>query len=292
MGEGIIIAHPDTGFTYHPEMLDGDRVFGTFGNKKSIDKSFFEFVIKQGKKGFMESALDHEAPFKKKLPLAFPSHRTATCSLITSNIGAPSIGDFPIYELNYILRNQPFAFVTGGAPKSKLLPIRVSSSVIVGVRTAIAHTRVIHYAVDVNKRRLVPDSILGSDKVGVISISLAFVKLAGLSPDKGRAERIMSGAIRKAIKHAKHSGIIVFVAAGQSHRVDFPKDAAKLLSGYLAKLPNTIAVAGCDFEGGKYVLGHYGPYVDITAPAKGGSKRHNSNNSILPSQTSHELETI
>ena len=89
-GEGIKIAHPDTGYTRHPDFFD-QRV-----------------LVDEGK-DFMDDDDDAE----DLLTGSAPSHGTSTGSVIMSAVG-PSDVDH----------------VTGAAPKAMLIPLRVKDSVI------------------------------------------------------------------------------------------------------------------------------------------------------------------
>ena len=89
-GEGIKIAHPDTGYTRHPDFFD-QRV-----------------LINEGK-DFMDDDTDAEDP----LTGSAPSHGTSTGSVIMSAVGPSNVDH-----------------VTGVAPKALLIPLRVKDSVI------------------------------------------------------------------------------------------------------------------------------------------------------------------
>lgn len=98
-GEGILVGHPDTGYTTHPEIWDADPAL-----RRVRDDLGFDYVagdpipIDDLDDGFME----------------FPGHGTSTASVIMSGIG--SAGDD--------------RFVSGVAPKADLVPFRVSTSVV------------------------------------------------------------------------------------------------------------------------------------------------------------------
>jgi serine protease len=89
-GENIRIAHPDTGYTRHPEFFD-QRV-----------------LVAEGR-----DFLDGDNDAKDLLTGSAPSHGTSTGSVIMSAVG-PNNGDH----------------VTGVAPKALLVPLRVKDSVI------------------------------------------------------------------------------------------------------------------------------------------------------------------
>jgi len=92
-GAGIVVAHPDTGYTEHPEIFDPARLL--------VGESF-DFIV--GTAGALDP-LEGENP----------SHGTSTGSVIMSSAGPPP---------------GAAAFVTGIAPGVSLVPLRVSDSVI------------------------------------------------------------------------------------------------------------------------------------------------------------------
>lgn len=93
-GNGIVIAHPDTGYTAHPELIEGSTLLAARGYDYEDDRS------------------DPVDPLVGRAP----GHGTATASVILS---APS-GK----------RNDRKKSVTGVAPRASLIPIRVSSGVV------------------------------------------------------------------------------------------------------------------------------------------------------------------
>ncbi|HMN28535.1 MAG TPA: S8 family serine peptidase [Caldilineaceae bacterium] len=91
-GEGIIVGHPDTGYTQHPEIWDQARLLAGAG-------------------------YDFETPDSNPQdPLAglTPGHGTSTASVIMSSVSSEVGG----------------VFVTGAAPSASLVPLRVATSVI------------------------------------------------------------------------------------------------------------------------------------------------------------------
>lgn len=92
-GAGIVVAHPDTGYTEHPEIFDPARLL--------VGESF-DFLAET------PGALD-------PLEGENPGHGTSTGSVIMSGAG-PQAG--------------AAAFVTGIAPRASLVPLRVNDSVI------------------------------------------------------------------------------------------------------------------------------------------------------------------
>lgn len=89
-GRGSIVAHPDTGYTRHPELMRSDILFA----------KGYDFVADA------PDALD---------PLDPPNagHGTSTGSVIVSDVGPAGV-----------------THVTGVAPRASLIPLRVSSSVV------------------------------------------------------------------------------------------------------------------------------------------------------------------
>jgi len=92
-GAGIVVAHPDTGYTVHPEFFDPTRL--------RVGESF----------DFLAGTPDAVDPLDGE----HPGHGTSTGSVIMSNAG-PLPGTA--------------AFVSGIAPQASLVPLRVSDSVI------------------------------------------------------------------------------------------------------------------------------------------------------------------
>lgn len=99
-GSGILIGHPDTGYTHHPEIWSSDGA----SNRVRYDLGF-DFVGGDG------DPIDELAG--SPLTLEFPSHGTATASVLMSEAGGPET-----------------RFVTGVAPRATLVPFRVSTSVV------------------------------------------------------------------------------------------------------------------------------------------------------------------
>ncbi|MFK8032378.1 MAG: S8 family serine peptidase [Gammaproteobacteria bacterium] len=111
-GKGIVIAHPDTGYTLHPELTDGGRVLAHRGYD------------------FEDNKTDPIDPLVGKAP----GHGTSTGSVIISTTGDQTPAN-PHY-------------VTGVAPEASLIPIRISSSVVhLSFRRLI---RAIYLAIDEN----------------------------------------------------------------------------------------------------------------------------------------------
>jgi serine protease len=156
-GQGIVIGHPDTGYRPHPEILPN-------------------LLVAQGR-NFLNNNPTESADATDKLErpngVIFPSpgHGTATSSVIISPQGDQTPG------------NKNTKFVTGVAPGAKLIPLRVTYSVVLLGMMKLAQS--IYYATDRGAH--------------VISISLG-----GLS----------CFFLRSAIAYAQKNGVIVAAAAG------------------------------------------------------------------------------
>lgn len=112
MGEGIVVAHPDTGYTPHPELIHGGRILAARGYD------------------FEDDDADAADPLKGQAP----GHGTATGSVLVSTQGDQS-PDAP-------------HFVSGGAPGAGLIPIRVSTGVVhLSFRRLV---KAIYHAIDEN----------------------------------------------------------------------------------------------------------------------------------------------
>ena len=240
-GEGIIIAHPDTGWTLHPELINGNRYLTGYPLSKNFFGSLSEYQIAED-----------------DLSGLHPSHGTTTASLMLSEENHPSRNNPNKYP-NY---NVPLSeYVTGIAPKVEVLPLRVTNFVVLGVarigtksiNTYASLSKAIYYALS-----------LRTDSVGVISISLG-----GLgSPNN----------LQQALKKARQKGVIVIAAAGQVPSY-YAKDLS-ILKGpaFPSTSIHTISVAGCDSnfetkmkdeEDRIFNIGFYGYQVEITTPGYG-----------------------
>lgn len=177
-GEGIAIAHLDTGWTRHPELIKGGRYW-----TDALTKNFFGRFSRNY--GTAEDPLSGPNP----------SHGTTTASLMLSEEGHPGADDpteFPDY-------NVPAEdFVTGIAPKVEVIPLRVTNFVFLGAgytegdleSTYGSLTRAIYYTLSLN-----------TDIISVISISMG-----GLGQPK---------YVEQALKKTRQKGVITIAAAGQ-----------------------------------------------------------------------------
>lgn len=114
-GEGVKIAHPDTGYTHHRSIWSDVPS----ANKLLLNEDF-DFL------GGDEEPIDE----LWGAPLQFPGHGTATASVA---VGGPGIPD-------------P-AQVTGSAPRARLASLRVATSVV-HFLDYVHLTRAIHHAVE------------------------------------------------------------------------------------------------------------------------------------------------
>ncbi len=157
-GEGVVIGHPDTGYRRHPEIA-ANLLTG-------IGRDLFD------------NDDDPQDELKKTFPWQNGGHGTGTASVIVSPRGAADAN--------------PQNAVSGTAPHAKLVPFRVSDSVVVLDTLNLA--RAIELATD-----------RGAD---VISISMG-----GLGSDR----------LHDAVVYATSRGVIVLAAAGNCVRfVVFP----------------------------------------------------------------------
>jgi serine protease len=147
-GAGVQIGHPDTGYTPHDEIAS------------TLDLGLG--------KDFLGEDDDPRDDLEDHLGKEFPGHGTGTASVIASPEGSP--GGRP-------------AFVTGVAPAARIVPLRVSRSVILLSMRRLAAA--IRYA--------------GDQDLPVVSISMG---------------GLWSHALHEAIRYATDRGTIVCAAAG------------------------------------------------------------------------------
>ncbi len=196
-GHGIVVAHPDTGYTKHPEIIDN----------LLLEKGY-DFLEKDN------NATDElERPFGQVINN--PGHGTSTASVIVSNQGK---------EADY--SNQKY--VNGVAPGAKVLPLRVSYSVVLLSIRNLAEA--IEYAAD-NGAHIV-----------TISMGTAF----------------HNQRLRTAIIYAQKRGVIIIAASGTLiPYVVFP-----------AAYDEVIAVTGSNVQREIWWGASRGKQVDVTAPGQ------------------------
>ncbi len=197
MGEGVEIAHLDTGYTRHPEMIEPSRL-----------------LVSRGYDYFDNDPDPIDKDAGRSQGLTHFGHGTATGSVIASAIGAQA--SFPFDR-----------FVTGMAPKSSLIPIRVDNDVVIW--NARRDVKGIEHAV--------------RELAHIISMSRA-----GLS----------SKTLAAAVGYATGLGIIVVAAPGNC----MPTCGVY----YPAKLKTTIAPAATDEQSMPWKKTGNGKRVDISAP--------------------------
>lgn len=197
-GEGIVIGHPDTGYTLHPALWPA-----TAPERRLLKDQGYDYVGSDG---------DPLDPLRSGLPLTFPGHGTGTASVLMGER----------YE------RVPGQQIVGVAPRAKLLPLRVSESVIHFDFTHL--TKAIYFCANRGAH--------------VISMSLG-----GPFP---------SGALTRAIQYAISQGVIVLAAAGNVYPFVV----------YPAKLGEVIAVAACNASRAPWASSARGPEVDLSAPGE------------------------
>ena len=157
-GEGVVIGHPDTGYRRHPEIAAN--------------------LLTGLGRDLVDNDDDPQDELKKTFPWQNGGHGTGTASVIVSPRGAADAN--------------PQNAVSGTAPHAKLVPFRVSDSVVVVDTLNLA--RAIELATDRG--------------VDVISISMG-----GVGSDR----------LHDAVVYATSRGVIVLAAAGNCVRfVVFP----------------------------------------------------------------------
>jgi serine protease len=196
-GQGIIIAHPDTGYTQHPEIISNLLLDKGFNYIKRT-KDPFDTLEKSGGEIINN-----------------PGHGTSTASLMISPPGAQG---------NYANGK----YVTGVAPGAKVLPLRVTYSVV------LLSTRNLAEAIE-----------YGTDNgCHVITISL------------GTA--LPNPRLRSAILYAQKRGVIIVAASGTM----IPYVV------YPAAYDEVIAVTGSNIRREIWGGASRGKKVDVTAPGQ------------------------
>lgn len=203
-GEGVIVGHPDTGYSEHPEIIS-------------------RLLVKKGH-DYVKDDVDPKDDLDGGV-LLFPGHGTGTSSVIVSPKGAQ--GDYGSSN------GEPVA-VWGVAPGARLIPLRVSRSVVLDVPWA------------------------GS---GVLSLARAIE----LAADRGAHVISMSvgtgfanSRLLKAVQYAQRRGVIVLAAAG--NYVPFVV--------WPAAYSEVIAVAASNARRKTWKYSSFGSAVDVTAPGE------------------------
>lgn len=263
LGEGIVIAHPDTGWAPHSQYninnIDRARSHNIFepsltGNNKA------RHSIRNGDAG---GTITHGTGTGSIILGGDPNDNKELWSTVTGPLEFTDYIPGPVYNRLYnggrkITDRR--GHLTGVAPKATVLPIKMipDETDLESLQQGLGVIRLfdedlikaIRYAID--------------QQVHVISLSLG-----GLMHDEVR--QILDEAI---LEH----DIIVVAAAGQT----FAENALTVASSVAslgdrlgsddsvilpAAYQNVIAVAGCPPDGAPWKESHAGPNVDITAPA-------------------------
>jgi thermitase len=186
-GEGILVGHPDTGYSDHPQLNEPGRLLVAQG---------FDFE-------------DDDADARDDFSGFFPGHGTSTGSVIMSGMDST-------------------ASIVGVAPRCKLIPLRVTTSVVLTSFSKLAEA--IRFAADQGHH--------------VLSISLG-------GP-------FWSRYLSRAVDYALERGVIIVSAAGNV----WP------FVVYPARLDGVIAAAACNCARSVWPDSATGPAVDITAPGQ------------------------
>ncbi|MEA5573589.1 S8 family peptidase [Calothrix sp. UHCC 0171] len=194
-GDGIIIGHPDTGYTPHPEIINNLLTAQGYDFIKNDHDPIDELQRSGGE------------------VINNPGHGTSTASVIVS----PQSG-----ETNY----PNGKYVTGVAPGAKIIPLRVSYSVVLLSIRNLAEA--IEYA--------------ANNGVHILTISLG----AGFPNQR----------LRTAIIYAQKRGVIIVAASGTT--VPFVV--------YPAAYDEVIAVTGSTVDRGIWWGATTGKQVDVAAP--------------------------
>ena len=219
LGKGVLIFHPDTGYTEHPLIKD---------NLYSSGISYLE-----KSKNALDDLLGSNA-----------GHGTHTASVM--------IAEGNIKETLEDDRVREF-YLTGISPKAKLVPMRVTTNVFLGVYFGGDKTNTVS-----NLARAINDAN-SFPNVGVISISLG--------------TWLHQFSLYTAINSAKNKGMIICAAAGQIYNTIESEISPPSIP---ASYDNVIGVAACDGNLKRYWLGLFGRGVDVTAPGVGVFHAHTS----------------
>jgi hypothetical protein len=203
-GAQVIIGHPDTGYSEHPEILSN-----------LLAKKGHDYVKNDSD---AKDDLDSGA-------LLFPGHGTGTSSVVVSPKKAQ--GDFGSTN------GLPNA-VWGVAPGAKLIPIRVSRSVVLDVFWAGGGVRELAMAIE----------YAADNGAHVVSISMG----TGFANSR----------LLKAVQYAQRRGVIILAAAG--NYVPFVV--------WPAAYSEVIAVAASNAQHKTWRFSSSGSSVDVTAPGE------------------------
>lgn len=261
LGEGIIIAHPDTGWAPHPQY-----------NQQQLDltQSFNASNGKIGGRSARHSVQNADASIPNI------AHGTATGSVILGGSGS-GIGSSNIVEGDLTLAANLF----GGRDYSSSKPVVDKRGVLAGVAPR-ATVRPIKFIDDA------PADIDGSglNGIGVVRFAdedlvtaLNYARTSGAHVVSLSIGGLMHDCVREAIDLAVESNLIIVAAAGQTYTMEGFNILSDIAAGLgipsadTVTLPaayaNVIAVAGCSPDGRPWDESLRGPNVDVTAPADG-----------------------
>ncbi len=280
LGEGIIIAHPDTGWAPHPQY-----------NQQNIDvaQSFNAATGMIGGQAARHSAQLNDAGVPNI------SHGTATGSVMVGGAGRGNKNS-QLIESNLTFPSNTFGgrqysggarvidpqgALTGVAPRAQVRPIKFIDDVQADIdRTGVNGIGVVRIADE--------DLITAIDYARTSGAHVVSLSVGGLMHD----------AVRDAIDLAVKNNLIVVAAAGQTYTMESFNDISQAATGVgipvgdtvilPAAYANVIAVAGCSADGRPWDESLRGPNVDITAPADGvwvadfDSKQTDNNGNRLP----------
>jgi serine protease len=239
-GAGITIAHPDTGWTMHPELVDS-----TYLGDLSIN--FYE----PPRNSRVCTPNDNRLNARDQPTRASKGHGTATAGVIVSPVGHPNGLNPETWPTAEHREGSPNAFVSGAAPEATVIPFRVTENPLLMDAQDAAIAKCIYHCIGLRANK-------GID-VGVMSISL------------GGSRSGTEKKIKDALAAARQAGIVMIAAAGQ-----LPGGHGSWWGGLLGDTfnpvfpgssPDTICVAGCTSRHFHLQDGFYGKEVDISAPA-------------------------
>ena len=237
-GAGITIAHPDTGWTLHPEL-----VAPTY--RRDLSRNFYE-PIKHAWLGRPEDTWPTSDNLHGFMSSA---HGTATAGVLVSPTGRPD--GSPTRATDAFPSGSTAAFVSGAAPDATVIPFRVTNNPLMMDDEDSALAKCIYHCIGLKANRGI--------EVAVMSISLGGTRFGTESK------------IKNALVQARFHGIVMIAAAGQvpGQRTWFGRHMAtdQWYPTFPGSSPETICVAGCDYRHAPLELGFYGKEVDISAPA-------------------------
>lgn len=262
LGEGIIIAHPDTGWAPHPQY-----------NRDQIDVAQSFNVATEAMGG---EAARHSLSISD-VDILNITHGTAAASVI---VGGNGTGDgssrvaensliFPtnLLGIREYLSNKHIVdgngSLMGVAPLAKVRPIKFIDDIKADIdRTGLNGIGVVRFA--------------DEDLVSAIN----YARTSGAHVVSLSIGGLMHDAVREAIDLAVvENNLIIVAAAGQTYTMESFNGISQAAAGLgfpvgdTVALPaayaNVIAVAGCSPDGRPWDESFRGPNVDITAPADG-----------------------